>query len=105
MKCILSNIFDITSGLAYIDGMTALSPSADETLSFREKSAWACLAATAAVYLPYFGYVSRLFERDELRFDAILAAFVGAVALHGFFNVVLHVASLRKSAVPPKPPK
>ncbi|CAN5295729.1 hypothetical protein BH18GEM1_BH18GEM1_10660 [soil metagenome] len=58
-------------------------------MSFREKSAWACLATTIAVFVPYFAYVLALFEREELATTSVLTAFIAAV----IFSIVLNVAA------------
>ena len=50
-------------------------------MSFREKTAWACLLSTVAVYLPYFTYVFWLAVWGELTIGLALSAFIGAVVI------------------------
>jgi Ca2+/H+ antiporter len=61
-------------------------------MSFREKSAWVCFAATIAVFVPYFLHVFRLFEREELTAVSVITAFVAAVVFQIVVQVVAHVA-------------
>lgn len=60
-------------------------------MSFREKSSWACLVTTVAVFGPYFAYVFRLSQRGELSADAIFWEFVGAVVLQVILLVAAHI--------------
>lgn len=50
-------------------------------MSFREKTAWACLLSTVAVYVPYFTYVFWLAVWGELTIGLGLLAFIGAVVI------------------------
>ena len=43
-------------------------------MSFREKSAWACLVTTGVVFVPYFAFIFRLAGRGELIGVAVGAA-------------------------------
>ena len=60
-------------------------------MSFREKSAWASLAVMLLVYLPYFVHVFRLFGRGELKGDALVGQFIGAVVFQIFLLIIVHV--------------
>ena len=35
-------------------------------MSFREKSAWACLVTPGVVFVPYFTFIAQLASRGEL---------------------------------------
>lgn len=48
-------------------------------LSFREKSAWACLVTTGAVFVPYFTFIFQLASKGELSLPRVAVAFVAAV--------------------------
>lgn len=61
-------------------------------MSFREKSAWACLVTMIAVYVPYFLNLFRLFEQRELDAASVLGAFIGAVVLQVVVLVAVHIA-------------
>jgi hypothetical protein len=61
-------------------------------MSYREKSAWACLLTTIAVFVPYFAYVFQLYAREDFRIGPILSAFIAAVIVSTLLNVVAHVA-------------
>ncbi len=60
-------------------------------MRFREKSAWACLVTTIAVFVPYFAYVLALFRRGELSPGAVMTAFMAAVAFQIALNVIAHI--------------
>jgi hypothetical protein len=59
-------------------------------MSFREKSAWACLITTIAIWGPYFAYAFRLFTHEHYA-SSILAAFIVAVVLSIILNGGAHV--------------
>jgi hypothetical protein len=61
-------------------------------MSFREKSAWACLVTTIVVYIPYFTYILSLYSRDALNATSILTAFLPAVIFQVVLNVAAHIA-------------
>jgi cytochrome b subunit of formate dehydrogenase len=48
-------------------------------MSFREKSAWACLVTTGVVFIPYFMFILQLASKGELLLPRVIVAFVGAV--------------------------
>jgi hypothetical protein len=56
-------------------------------MSSREKGAWICLVATAAVFAVYFFYMLQLLERGELRPPAVLPALVAAVLAQALIHV------------------
>jgi hypothetical protein len=60
-------------------------------MSFREKSAWACLITTIAIWGPYFAYAFRLFTREHYA-DSIMTAFIVAVILSIVLNGGAHIA-------------
>ena len=60
-------------------------------MSFREKSAWACLLTTAGVYIPYFAYMLILYIKGDLRVASVFPAFVGTVVLQTILATALHV--------------
>ena len=47
-------------------------------MSFREKSAWACLVTTGVVFVPYFTFIAQLASRGELLLPRVAVAFVAA---------------------------
>jgi hypothetical protein len=59
-------------------------------MSFREKSAWACLITTIAIWAPYFAYAFRLFTREHYA-SSILTAFIVAVILSIILNGGAHI--------------
>jgi hypothetical protein len=60
-------------------------------MSFREKSAWACLVTTVLVFVPYFGYVFRLYAVGELSPGSIIAAFLAVVMVQSCMNIAAHI--------------
>ena len=48
-------------------------------MSFREKSAWACLVTTGVVFIPYFTFIFQLASKGELILPRVIVAFVAAV--------------------------
>jgi hypothetical protein len=72
--------------------MSPISTSSEKLpMSFREKSAWACAATIIAVFVPYFVYVFRLFERHELTASSILPSFIGAIVVQVALLVTAHI--------------
>jgi hypothetical protein len=60
-------------------------------MSYREKSAWACLVTTLAVFVPYFAHVFTLSARADVEIAAIASALIAAVILQTLVNVVSHM--------------
>jgi len=58
-------------------------------MSFREKSAWACLVSTLVVFVPYFINIARLQAAGVLEMGAIVGLLVAAI----FFQAVLTAAA------------
>ena len=48
-------------------------------MSFREKSAWACLVTTGVVFIPYFTFIFQLASKGELILPRVIGAFIAAV--------------------------
>ena len=48
-------------------------------MSFREKSAWACLVTTGVVFIPYFTFIFQLASKGELILPRVIVAFIAAV--------------------------
>lgn len=70
-------------------------------MSFREKSAWACLVTTGVVYLPYFAYIGQLIAQGQLRLPLLVVAFVGAVIAQVVLMIVYQsVIALRTRQEP-----
>lgn len=61
-------------------------------MSFREKSAWACLVCTLVVFVPYFVFVAGLVQRGELSLLRVLVAFVAAVICQAGLAGLYHAA-------------
>jgi polyferredoxin len=55
-------------------------------MSFREKSAWACLVTTIIVFIPYFVWIFRLVGRTGLTAGSVITAFFIA----SFWQVLLN---------------
>jgi hypothetical protein len=64
---------------------------ASNSMSFREKSAWACLITTIAIWGPYFACAFRLFTREHYA-GSIMTAFIVAVVLSIILNGGAHIA-------------
>ena len=70
-------------------------------MSFREKSAWACLVTTAVVFGPYFTFIVQLASRGELILPRVVVAFVAAVlAQIVLITVYMMVIALRTRQEP-----
>lgn len=70
-------------------------------MSFREKSAWACLVTTGVVYLPYFAFIGQLIAQGRLLLPLIIVAFVGAVIAQVVLMIVYQsVIALRTRQEP-----
>jgi cytochrome b subunit of formate dehydrogenase len=70
-------------------------------MSFREKSAWACLVTTGAVFVPYFTFIGQLASRGELVLPRVVVAFVAAVlAQIVLSSVYMAVIALRTRQEP-----
>ena len=64
-------------------------------MSFQEKSAWICLIVSVAIFGPYFVSVFGPLlrgEGDQLAFDRVLGAFVGAVVTQVLLTIFFHIA-------------
>ena len=59
-------------------------------MSFREKSAWACLITTITIWGPYFAYAFRLFSREHYS-SSVMTAFIVAVILSIVLNGGAHI--------------
>src|SRR5262245_38644485 len=73
-------------------GMTYPGSLKETPMSFREKSAWACLVTTLVVFVPYFATIFRHLAKDELHPGSVLGAFVGAVVFAVLLNTSAHIA-------------
>ena len=71
-------------------------------MSFREKSAWACLITLLAVQAPYFLHVWPLFSRASVSPIELWVPFVGAIVAQVALLVVIHVALARQAAREPR---
>jgi hypothetical protein len=71
-------------------------------MSLREKSAWACLAITVAVFIPYFAHVFSDFARGELQAKSVLIAFFLASAWQVLLHVVVQFVVAIRSRQQPK---
>jgi Na+/H+ antiporter NhaD/arsenite permease-like protein len=70
-------------------------------MSFREKSAWACLVTTGVVFVPYFTFIAQLASRGELILPRVVVAFVAAVlAQIVLSSVYMTVIALRTRQEP-----
>jgi len=72
------------------------------SMSFREKTAWACLLTTVAIWGPYFFNVIQLIRRHELNAGAILGLFIGAVVLQVVIQIVAAIFIALRSKEEPK---
>lgn len=61
-------------------------------MTFREKSAWASLLATAIVFVPYFRDVFARFAQDSLQPEDVLGGFIGAVIYLTMLEIVAAIA-------------
>ena len=75
----------LTSAISQSSGRESLP------MSFREKSAWACLITTIAIWGPYFAYVFRLFGREHYA-TSVMIAFIMAIILSIMLNIATHIA-------------
>ena len=71
-------------------------------MSFREKSAWACLLTTLAVFLPYFVYVFWRFGHEERGTLSVTPEFIAAVVFAIVLNVGVHIAIAVRTRLEPK---
>ena len=71
-------------------------------MSFREKSAWACVLTTLAVFVPYFVYVFWRFGHEELGTISVTPEFVAAVVFAVLLNIGVHIAIALRSRLAPK---
>lgn len=69
---------------------------------FREKSAWACVLTTLAVFVPYFVYVFWRFGHEEPGTIWVTREFVAAVVFAILLNVGVHIAITLRSRLQPK---
>ncbi len=70
-------------------------------MSFREKSAWACLVTTGVVFVPYFTFIAQLASRGELILPRVVVAFIAAVlAQIVLSSVYMTVIALRTRQEP-----
>lgn len=60
-------------------------------MSFREKSSWACLLSTIAIWIPYFVYVFSGFAREGFKAHPSLPALVAATVLSVLLNLAAHL--------------
>ena len=60
-------------------------------ISFREKSAWACLVTTGVVYVPYFAFIGQLIHQGKLLLPLMIVVFVGAVIAQIVLMIVYHI--------------
>jgi hypothetical protein len=71
-------------------------------MSFREKSAWACLVTTLIVFVPYFTHVFELLAEGRLTTGHAVTFFVLAVAFMVLLNVVAQIGIVIVSGRQPK---
>ena len=71
-------------------------------MSFREKNAWICLLSTIAVFVPYFGYVFKLFAKGDNAIALYVGAFVVAVICQIVINIVAQIFIAMRSKQEPK---
>jgi len=60
-------------------------------MSFREKSAWACLITTIGIWGSYFAYAFRLFTHEHYA-GSVMMAFIAAIILSIILNGGAHIA-------------
>ncbi len=101
VKYIMTSILDNKSGIPDIHQMINTSVMS-ETMSYREKTAWACLITTLLVWVPYFAYVIQLLRRHELTGGEILGAFIGAVVVQIVLQIMAGIAIAIRSKQEPK---
>lgn len=71
-------------------------------MSFREKTAWACLLTTVAIWGPYFFNVLQLLKTNELTGGRILGMFIGAVVLQVVIQVLAAIYIAIRTKQEPK---
>ena len=71
-------------------------------MSFREKTAWASLLTTVAIWGPYFFDVIRLLKLHKLTAGNILGMFIGAVFLQVVIQIVIAIVMALWSKEEPK---
>jgi hypothetical protein len=59
-------------------------------MSYGERSAWARLVTTLAVYLPYFAYIANSIGSGEFSIGAVMEAFILAVICSIVLIIVVH---------------
>ena len=72
------------------------------SMSFREKTAWACFLSTILIWAPYFWNVLKLFRAHEPSGGAILGMFIGAVVLQVVIMIVAAIVIAIFSKQEPK---
>ena len=60
-------------------------------MSFREKSAWLCLATMLLFFVPYFIEVARLVIREQFTAGDAIGGFVGAVVFQVIVLIIAHI--------------
>ena len=71
-------------------------------MSFREKSAWACLITLLAVQVPYFLHVLPLFARGSAAPAELWGPFVGAIVAQVVLLAAIHIGLARQASREPR---
>ena len=71
-------------------------------MSFREKTAWACLVTTGVIFVPYFTFIFQLARRGLLIPPVMLVAFIGAVIVQTILGIVYHIVIALRTRQEPK---